>query len=118
MGIGVIGNRKRNSAMDHSHWKINRDLIIPYRQHTLAECVEIIQQAVNPKKYLWKGKMPEMTDQEKWQGWIDGCLNESTKRLTDWETKFLISISDDLTHTGRLSLKQVEVLERIYTEKV
>jgi len=50
--------------------------------------------------------------------WIDACVNESKKRLSKWEEDFLTSISDQLTNTGSLSEKQVEILERIYTEKV
>ena len=97
---------------------IDRDLIIPFRKHTLAECVQIIEQAVNPRKYLWQGKRTEITKQEVWREWIDACLTESTERLTPWETNFIESISDTLTYSGDLSLKQVEILERIYTEKV
>ena len=96
---------------------IDRALIVPFRQHTLAECVEIIRQAVNPKGYTWEAPV-KLDDQTIWRSWIDACLTEATKPLSKWEQDFIQSISDDLTFKGTLSEKQVEVLERIYTEKV
>lgn len=92
------------------------NLIVPFRKHTLAECSEIIRLMVNPQGYTWKAA-PAPDDQTLWRGWIDTCLNEATKPLSKWEQDFLQSISDDLTFKGTLSEKQVEVLERIYTEK-
>ena len=56
-------------------------------------------------------------DADKWRGWIDACANEARKRLTPWEQDFLESISDQLTNRGWLSGRQIEILERIYTEK-
>ena len=96
---------------------INRDIIVPFRQHTLAEGSEIIRKAYNPKGFVWKAS-PKPDDQTLWRSWIDACLTEATKPLSTWEQDFIQSISDDLTFTGRLSEKQVEVLERLYTEKV
>ena len=96
---------------------IDRNLIVPYCKHTLAECSEIIRQAINPQGHEWKAA-PKLDDQTLWRSWIDACLTEATKPLSKWEQDFVQSISDDLTFTGRLSDRQVEVLERIYTEKV
>ena len=49
--------------------------------------------------------------------WIKRCLHESGG-LSDWERNFLESIDDQFSHTGQLSRRQEEILERIYTEKV
>ena len=95
---------------------IDRNLIVPFRKHTLAECSEIIRQVINPQSFEWKAA-PKPDDQTLWRSWIDACLTEATKPLSKWEQDFLQSISDDLTFKGSLSEKQVEVLERIYTEK-
>lgn len=48
--------------------------------------------------------------------WIETCLDEGIN-LTDWETSFLESISDQLDRRGSLSEGQVETLERIYAHK-
>ena len=96
---------------------MNINLIVPYRKHTLQECSDIIQQAVNPEGHTWKAA-PKEDDQTLWRGWIDACLTEASKPLTEREKDFLISISDDLTYTGSLSERQVKWLESIYTEKV
>lgn len=50
--------------------------------------------------------------------WIDRCMEEHYRPLTNWEENFLESISDDLTRKGWISDRRVEILERIYTEKV
>ena len=96
---------------------IDRNLIVPFRKHTLVECSEIIRQAVNPKGFTWQAA-PKQDEQTIWRSWIDACLTEASKPLSKWEQDFIQSISDDLTFKGTLSEKQVEVLERIYTEKV
>ena len=96
---------------------IDRSLIVPYRKNTLTECSEIIQQVVNPGCYRWKAA-PKPDAQTLWRSWINACLTEATKPLSKWEQDFLQSISDDLTFTGKLSDKQIETLERIYTEIV
>lgn len=44
---------------------------------------------------------------------IDRCA-DNPGRLTEWENNFITSISDQLDTAGRLSEKQVEVLDRIY----
>jgi hypothetical protein len=57
-----------------------------------------------------------MTDQEKWQYWIETIQTEG-KYLSKWEKDFVESISDQLQTKGRLFERQVEILERIYSEK-
>ena len=96
---------------------IDRNLIVPFRKHTLAECSEIIRQVINPQSFEWKAA-PKPDDQTLWRSWIDACLTEASKPLTERERDFLISIADDLTYTSSLSEHQVKWLESVYTEKV
>ena len=58
-----------------------------------------------------------MTDPKTLQYWIDTILNEAEERLTDWERNFLESIQSQLNLRGSLSNRQIDVLERIYSEK-
>lgn len=44
-------------------------------------------------------------------------LEHPAKTLTAWELSFLESIKDQFDRSGHLSVKQFEVLERIYAEK-
>jgi hypothetical protein len=44
-------------------------------------------------------------------------LAHPVKNLTDWETDFITSISDQFDTKGTLSDKQFAILERIYAEK-
>ena len=46
---------------------------------------------------------------------IGDCENRSEK-LSDWELEFLDSISHQLTRTGSLSEKQIEILDRIWNK--
>lgn len=48
--------------------------------------------------------------------WIT-AVNEHGVNLTDWERQFMESVTDQWDRTGRLSDRQVEILERIYAEK-
>jgi len=48
--------------------------------------------------------------------WIDACY-EYFSRLTKWEQDFLDSIDQQFSDAGKLSDKQIEILERIYAEK-
>ena len=51
---------------------------------------------------------------------IDSLLNAletPLKDLTKWEENFLESVSDQFQRTRDLSDRQLEVLDRIYTEK-
>jgi len=50
-----------------------------------------------------------------YQKWIEDCL--SSDKLSEWEDSFVRSIKFQLESKGRLSVKQVEVLERIYADK-
>lgn len=49
--------------------------------------------------------------------WLECCENKA-RNLTHWERSFLESVQDQFDRSGHLSEKQVEILERIYTEKV
>ena len=50
--------------------------------------------------------------------WIDRCLNEG-RNLSNWEeNEFLPNVDDQIDRSGYLSPRQIEILERIYTEKV
>lgn len=49
--------------------------------------------------------------------WIDS-INDEGRNLTDWEKRFMESITDQFELIGSLSQKQEEILERIYIEKV
>mgnify|MGYP003442239273 FL=1 len=46
---------------------------------------------------------------------IGDCENRSEK-LSDWELEFIDSISHQLTRTGSLSEKQIEILDRIWNK--
>lgn len=47
--------------------------------------------------------------------WIEACL--SSDKLTEWEDNFVNSIKQQLEKKGSLSVKQAEILERIYADK-
>lgn len=49
--------------------------------------------------------------------WIEKVNTEAHKPLTEWELGFMESITDQWERTGSLSERQIEILERIYTEK-
>ena len=49
--------------------------------------------------------------------WIHKCFSEATKPLNDWEIKFLRSVRDRIHRKQTLTDRQVEHLERIYSEK-
>lgn len=55
---------------------------------------------------------------------IDTMISASTdverqiKRLSTWELDFLESVADQWQRKRALSPKQVEILERLYTEKI
>lgn len=48
---------------------------------------------------------------------LDSVENEG-RGLSPWEKSFTESVRDQFDRRGDLSEKQVEILERIYTEKV
>jgi len=49
------------------------------------------------------------------QAWIEAC--QSSDKLTEWEDNFVSSLKGQLEKKGSLSEKQVEILERIYSER-
>lgn len=44
-------------------------------------------------------------------------VNDFGRSLTKWELDFMESITDQFAQFGRISDKQEEILERIYSEK-
>lgn len=50
---------------------------------------------------------------------LGACQDEGrvTKRLSTWEIDFIENVAMQFEAYGRLSDRQVEILERIYTEK-
>lgn len=49
------------------------------------------------------------------QQWIEQC--QLSSNLTEWEENFVDNVKKQLEKRGSLSHAQVEILERIYTEK-
>lgn len=49
--------------------------------------------------------------------WLESISTEG-RNLTKWEQDFVDSVAEQFKARGSLSSKQIEVLERIYTEKV
>ena len=49
--------------------------------------------------------------------WLDRIENEASG-LTAWESSFVVSLADQMDQGRNLSERQVEILERIYVEKV
>jgi thiaminase len=61
---------------------------------------------------IWKPQSIEV-----YQSWIDAISEESSEKLTSWETDFIDSIQARLISGRTLTERQAEVLERIYAEK-
>ena len=51
------------------------------------------------------------------EDWIIRVIDEGLN-LSQWEKDFVDSIQDQFDRSGHLSEKQIDILERIYTEKV
>ena len=51
------------------------------------------------------------------EDWIIRVIGEGLN-LSQWEKDFVDSIQDQFDRSGHLSEKQIDILERIYTEKV
>jgi len=49
------------------------------------------------------------------QNWLDQAL--ASKKLSKWETDFLESLAEQFEEKQWLSLRQQEILEKIYSEK-
>jgi len=49
--------------------------------------------------------------------WIER-INTEARNLSEWETSFMESITERWDATRTLSDKQLEIVERIYTNKV
>jgi len=48
--------------------------------------------------------------------WV-GTIQREGLNLTDWEVNFVLSIKNQLLQGRTLSPKQIEILEKIYTDK-
>lgn len=57
--------------------------------------------------------MPHTLDVKRIREVIESCESE-IENLTKWEQSFVESISDQYERSGRLSDRQLEILERIY----
>lgn len=57
------------------------------------------------------------TDQQQRIQHMLSALETPHKNLTPWEISFLESITDQFSRKGSLSDRQVEILDRIYSEK-
>jgi hypothetical protein len=60
-------------------------------------------------------KVWSMPTKEVLNYWIESSIESGN--LSQWETNFCESVSDQLVNKGQLSQKQCEILERIYAEK-
>jgi len=60
---------------------------------------------------------PSKTDTQKLIDSMLQALESPSKALTKWEENFLESISEQYQTRGTLSDRQLEILDRIYTEK-
>lgn len=49
--------------------------------------------------------------------WIER-VNDEGVNLSQWETDFMLSLTDQFVRRGTISDKQEEILEKIYTERV
>ena len=64
--------------------------------------------------------MPQVTkrkDPMTLKQWIDD-VNAEGRGLTDWETQFMESLTEQFDRRQSMSEKQEEILERIYVDKV
>jgi hypothetical protein len=61
---------------------------------------------------IWKPQSREV-----YASWVNALRDESSERLTSWESDFLDSIEGRLAFHKDLTQRQAEILERIYTEK-
>jgi hypothetical protein len=57
-----------------------------------------------------------VSDESDWDHWIDKIADEGVN-LTKWEQEFVESVDEQRTSGRRLSERQAEILERIYSEK-
>lgn len=57
-----------------------------------------------------------MPKREKWEDWLDAIESDGVN-LSPWEEDFIASIREQLGRGRKLSEKQLEIVERIYTER-
>ena len=65
-----------------------------------------------------EGIGPVKYTQEQLQDFIDAIREHASgSGLTSWESDFVDSVEDQLQARGRLSDRQIEILDRIYAER-
>ena len=57
-----------------------------------------------------------MSHETDWDHWID-TIQEQGVNLTKWEEDFISSLNEQRGSNRKLSERQAEILERIYSEK-
>jgi hypothetical protein len=75
----------------------------------------------DPKKRPAKGRVMSEEKTPNTPAMIDHMLKEleqPKKKLTAWELGFIESIAEQFEKSGRLSARQFEILERIWSERV
>ena len=83
---------------------------------------------VDFKKHLGKPRREEMSQEDKFENtrrdpkiqkqWVNDCLlDENRVHLTEWELNFCRDIRGHLLRGRDLTDKQLDTLERIYSEK-
>lgn len=61
--------------------------------------------------------MSKIPDAQTLRDLISTVNEDANKPLSAWEESFMESITDQFERSGCLSVKQIEILERIYSEK-
>ena len=57
-----------------------------------------------------------MAERERWEDWLDKIESDGVN-LSPWEEDFIASIREQVGRGRELSEKQIEIVERIYTER-
>lgn len=57
-----------------------------------------------------------MSDESEWDYWLDKIADEGVN-LTPWEEDFVASLEAQRRNGRKLTDRQAEILERIYSEK-
>ena len=57
-----------------------------------------------------------MAEREQWEDWLDAIESDGVN-LSPWEEDFIASIRSQVDRGRDLSEKQLEIVERIYTER-
>jgi len=49
--------------------------------------------------------------------WMLNAIQENARNLSKWERDFIESVAEQFGNRGTLSERQLEIVDRIYTEK-